>query len=312
MIEVKHLRLLKALGEHGSMSAAARKLGYSQSAVTQQVQLLERQLETPLLVRSRAGVRLTPAGEVLVRHGASVLASIALAEAAVDAVAGLRSGRVRISAFPSAAATILPRALGSVAREHPGVSFTLTEAEPPAALELLRSGACDIALTFEYVTAGVTEPPRFPLQADEVGTRLLEENVRVAMPADHVLAGERWVTLDALEESRWIAGCPECRGNLVDACDRAGFVPDVAFETDDYIALQGLASAGLGVALVTDLMLTASRPDPLLVLKDLAPQSRRVVSAVSTISLLGVPGVRETIQALRAAAVDISDLVPQV
>ena len=89
-------------------------------------------------------------------------------------------------------------------------------------------------------------------------------------------------------------------------------MPDVAFETDDYIALQGLASAGLGVALVTDLMLTASRPDPLLVLKDLAPQSRRVVSAVSTISLLGVPGVRETIQALRAAAVDISDLVPQV
>ncbi|GAB2452715.1 molybdate transport repressor ModE-like protein [Conyzicola lurida] len=311
MIEIKHLRLLQALNVHGSMSAAARELGYSQSAVTQQIQLLERQLETPLLVRTRSGVRLTAAGEVLVRHGASVLASVALAEAEVDAVAGLRSGRVRISCFPSAAATILPRALGSVGRAHPGVSFTLIEAEPPKALELLRSGESDIAVIFEYATDGTVDGPRFPLQPDEVVTGLLDERVRVAMPADHPAAGEPWVTLENLRESRWIAGCPECRGNLLDACERSGFRPDVAFETDDYIALQGLASAGLGVALVTDLMLTAARPDPGLFLKDLAPRSHRVVSAVSTGSLLAVPGVRQTIDALQAAAAEVSALVPQ-
>jgi len=305
VIEIKHLRLLKALHEHGSMSAAARELGYSQSAVTQQIQLLERQLETPLLVRTRTGVRLTEAGEVLVRHGAGVLASVALAEAEVDAVAGMRSGRVRISAFPSAAATILPRALGAVAREYPGISFSLTEAEPPGALELLRSGACDVAIIFEYETDGAHEP-RFPLQPHEMTTALLDENVRVAMPARHAAASKTSVTLDELSDSRWIAGCPECRGNLLEACDRAGFQPDVAFETDDYIALQGLASAGLGVALVTDLMLAAARPDPDLFLKHLSPPSRRVVSAVTTASLRAVPGVRQTIEALREAAAGVT------
>ncbi|MCU1406796.1 MAG: hypothetical protein JWQ43_3099 [Glaciihabitans sp.] len=305
MIEIKHLLLLQALNSHGSMSAAARELGYSQSAVTQQIQLLERQLETPLLVRSRSGVRLTAAGEVLVRHGATVLASMALAEAEVDAVAGLRSGRVRISCFPSAAATILPRALGTISRAYPGLSFSLTEAEPPKALELLRSGECDIAVIFEYVTAGVSDQPHFPVQPDEVTTHLLDETMRVAMAADHVAASERWVTLDELQDSRWIAGCPECRGNLVEACQRHGFAPDVAFETDDYIALLGLASAGLGVALVSDLMLSAARPDPDLVLKELSPASRRIVSAVTTNSLLAVPGVGQSIDALKLIAADI-------
>jgi molybdate transport repressor ModE-like protein len=305
MIEVKHLRLLTALDVHGSMSAAARELGYSQSAVTQQIQLLERQLETPLLVRTRTGVRLTPAGEVLVRHGSSVLASVALAEAEVDAVAGLRSGRVRIASFPSAAATLLPRALGSVAREHGGLSFTLAEAEPPGALELLRRGDCDIAVIFEYVTDGGGDPPKFPLLPDEVSTPLIEERVRVAMPADHPFAEADTVTLDDLRDSRWIAGCPDCRANLLEACARDGFAPDVAFETDDYIALQGLAAAGLGVALVTELMLVAARPEPGLVLKDLKPGSRRVVSAVSTASLLRVPGVAQTIEALADASASV-------
>jgi molybdate transport repressor ModE-like protein len=302
MIEVRHLRLLRALDEHGSMSAAARELGYSQSAVTQQIQLLEKQLATPLLVRGRSGVTLTAAGEVLVRHGAGVLSSIALAEAEVDAVAGLRSGRVRIACFPSAAATILPGALGSVARQHPGLSFTLTEAEPPQALELLRRGDCDIVVIFEYVADGAGEQPRFALQPHEVETPLIEETMRVAMPAGHPAAGAASVSLDELSASRWIAGCPECRGNLVDACARSGFVPDVAFETDDYIALQGLAAAGLGVALVSDLMLAAARPEPELRLTELHPPARRMVSAVSTESLLRVPGVRETIDALRDAA----------
>jgi molybdate transport repressor ModE-like protein len=302
MIEIKHLRLLQALSVHGSMSAAARELGYSQSAVTQQVQLLERSLQTPLLVRSQSGVRLTAAGDVLVRHGAGVLASVALAEAEVDAVAGLRSGRVRISCFPSAAATILPGALGAVARAHPGLSFTLIEAEPPKALELLRSGECDIAVIFEYSTGDPADGAKFPLQGDEAATSLVSESVRVAMPADHPRAGDVSVSLGELRHSRWIAGCPECRGNLLDSCARSGFTPDVAFETDDYIALQGLASAGLGVALVSDLMLAAARPDPSLVLTELSPPLRREVFAVSTASLVRVPGVGQSIDALVAAA----------
>jgi len=309
MIEIKHLRLLEALSVHRSMSAAARELGYSQSAVTQQIQLLESQLGTPLVVRSRAGVQLTDAGEVLVRHGAGVLASIKLAEAEVDAVAGLRSGRVRITCFPSAAATILPRALGSVSKEHPGLSFTLTESEPPSAIEALRSGECDIAIVYEHVTDGIVDEKQFTLQAGEVATKLIDEHVHVAMPLDHPAAGERSVTMADLQESRWIAGCPECRGHLVGAGAQAGFAPDIAFETDDYIALQGLAAAGLGVALVSDLMLAATRREPNLLLKRLSPESVRVISAVSTESLLRVPGVQQTVLALQAVAAEIEPAV---
>jgi DNA-binding transcriptional LysR family regulator len=135
-----------------------------------------------------------------------------------------------------------------------------------------------------------------------VETRLIEETMRVAMPTGHPAAHAESVTIGELRDSRWIAGCPECRGNLVDACERSGFAPDVAFETDDYIALQGLAAAGLGVALVSDLMLAAARREPALALTELRPPSRRIVSAVSTESLLRVPGVRETIDALGVAA----------
>lgn len=301
VIEVKHLRLLDAIVRHGSMSGAARELGYSQSAVTQQIQSLERHLGTALAVRNRRGVHLTEAGEVLVRHGRGVLAQMTLAKAEVEAVAGLRSGKVRIACFPSAAATILPQALGTLGQEVPGLSFTLVEAEPPRSLEILRSGECDIAIIYDYVAAGHADAEGQALHADEVSTALIDEGVYVVVPPNHPAADRRWVELRDLKDSRWIAGCPECRGNLLQSCATAGFLPDIAFETDDYAALQALAAAGLGVALVPELMLTA-RNEPDLLLKRLSPLSMRCVSAVSTESLQRVPGVMRTIEALSRAA----------
>jgi molybdate transport repressor ModE-like protein len=307
VIELKHFRLLRAIAQQGTMSAAARELGYSQPAVTQQIQNLERSLRIPLLVRTRTGIRLTEAGELLLRHGASVLATVSLAQAEIEAVAGLRAGRVRIACFPSAAAMLLPRALGTMTAQHPGVSFTLAEMEPPRALEMLRRGECDIAVVYLYLTAGSDNPAALELEPEEIRTQLLEESVHVAMPQGHPAATGRWVDLRDLRDARWIAGCPECRGNLLEACASSGFEPDIAFETDDYVALQGLAAAGLGVALVPDLMLAAARREPQLVLRRLYPMSVRVVSAVSTSALMRMPGVAQTVAALRdsAAAVDL-------
>ncbi|QGF23292.1 hypothetical protein Rai3103_06005 [Raineyella fluvialis] len=98
--------------------------------------------------------------------------------------------------------------------------------------------------------------------------------------------------------ARWISGCPSCQGNLVDVCSVAGFQPDITYETDDYIALQGLAAAGLGVALLPDLMLMATRHDADLVLKPLLQKRFRRVSVVTTRALASVPGVTETMQAI--------------
>ena len=105
-----------------------------------------------------------------------------------------------------------------------------------------------------------------------------------------------------LSAERWIAGCPSCRGNLTAACGAAGFEPDVAFETDDYVALQGLVVAGLGVAMIPDLMLAAVHPDESLVLRRLSPAPMRMTRVVTSSSLLRVPGIRQTVEAMRVAA----------
>ena len=297
-MELKHLRLLRAIADHGTMSAAARVLGYSQPAVTQQIQHLERELATPLVVRAGPGTRLTEAGEILVRHGDSVLATVARARTEVEAISGLRSGRVRIASFRSAAATLLPPALGAMTRKHPGISFTLVETEPARSRELLRDGGCDVALVYDYRTSG-TEPPA--PGDDVVATHLLDESVHVALPRAHPTAGEGPVHLRALRDARWIAGCPNCRENLVRSCAEVGYTPDIAFETDDYVALQGLAAAGLGVAFVPELMLAVVR-SPALALPPLHPNLARAVHAVTTRQLLRVPAVARTIAALRATA----------
>lgn len=303
MIELKYFRLMEAIAQEGSLSAAAKAIGHSQPSVSQQVQQLERLLHTPVLIRTRAGITFTEAGKVLLRHGATILAAARLAASEVEAVAGLRAGRVRVASFPSAAATLLPKAFADMRKEHPGVSFTLLEGEPERALSLLRNGECDIAIVYTYENGGAGVAAHgLDLMPDEVAIRLVEEYVHVVLPSDHPRALDNAVELSDLAGETWIAGCPDCRGNLLALCDRAGFEPEIGFETDDYVALQGLVEAGLGVALVPDLMLAAAHRDFPLTLKALAPQSTRVVSAVVSTALLAVPGIAPTISALERAA----------
>lgn len=292
--EVKHFELIRALAEHGSLSGVARALGYSQPAISQQVRLLENHLGTSVVVRGRRGVELTEAGKVLLRHSGSILDTVSLAEAEVAAVAGLRTGKVRIAAFPSAT-PIVAAAMAEMTRKYPGVTFTLTEAEPPRAFELVESGRCDIAVVFSYSTQETRIAAKFHR------VPLLASQVRLALPAGHPKAQAERVNLKDLWDQRWIAGCPDCRGHLVQACSDAGFSPDIAFETDDYVALQNLAALGLGVALIPDLALAAVKVEGLQV-KRLTPATTQHVSVVSTPGLARLPGVSQTIAAMQQAA----------
>ncbi len=308
MLELRHLRLLDAIARTGSLTGAARELGYSQPAASQQIQALERHLRTPVVVRSRSGAVLTEAGTVLVRHGARILDLVARATAEVEAVADLRSGRVRLACFSSGAAMILPRALAEVSAAHPGISYTLTEAEPAAALAMVRAGEVDISIVYHYEPIGAAVDDA---AGDETSVVLLREAVNVAVPVGHPTAGRDRIDLADLRAERWIAGCPDCRGHLVDACRAVGFEPDIAFETDDYAALQGLAAAGLGVALLPDMLLAAARSDPRLVVRPLDPAAVRVVRAVTTNGLLKVPAIGRTMRALVGASKEV-DLAADV
>ena len=140
MIDAAGLRVMKAISDEGSFTAAAASLGYTQPAISQMVRRLEQRTGTVLVERVGRNVRLTEAGQVLARHANPVLAALDAAEEEVAAIAGLRSGRVRLMAFPSASATLVPRALSLVKKRFPDVNITFTEAEPPESLAALKAG----------------------------------------------------------------------------------------------------------------------------------------------------------------------------
>lgn len=298
--------MIRAISDEGSFTAAASSLGYSQPAVSQMVRRLEERLGTPIVERLGRSVRLTEAGEVLARHATSVLSAISAAESEVAAIAGLRSGRVRLMAFPSSSSTLVPRALHLVKERFPEVKVTFAEAEPPESSAALRAGECDVAIGFAYEGS---EPQRNADSLDDfVVHELLVDQVRLVLPADHPLAGQDSVKMADLAGEPWIAGCPRCRGHLLSLAEAADFTPDVAFETEDYVAVLGLVAEGLGVALVPDLILR-SAPNPRVKVVSVDPPSRRTVYAVTTPDLTKVPAVAATIEALVEAA-GMSDCCP--
>ncbi|GGR38514.1 LysR family transcriptional regulator [Streptomyces roseolus] len=296
MIEARHLRVLRAVAATGSFSAAARELGCTQPAVSQQMKALETSAGTPLLIRTGREMRLTQAGEVLVRHAAGILAGLTAAEEEVAAIAGLRAGRVRLVSFPSGSSTLVPTALAALRAAHPGTRVSLVEAEPPRSVEMLREGDCDIALAFRYGSSHA------PGEWDDLVVRpLLTDRLVGLVPEAHPLADAGSVSIAELAGDSWIAGCPRCRRQLVDVCEEAGFAPRIDFATDDYPAVVGLVGAGLGVAVLPELAIESVRPKGARTVA-VEPAVEREIVALTLPDLAQVPAVAATLDELTRAA----------
>ncbi|MEU8758186.1 LysR family transcriptional regulator [Streptomyces sp. NPDC048659] len=294
MIEARHLRVLRAVAATGSFSAAARELGCTQPAVSQQMKALESSAGTPLLIRTGREMRLTQAGEALVRHASGILAGLTAAEEEVAAIAGLRAGRVRLVSFPSGSSTLVPTALAALRAAHPGTRVSLVEAEPPRSVEMLREGDCDVALAFRYGTG--------PDSWDDLVVRpLLADRLVGLVPEGHRLAGADSVAIGELAEDPWIAGCPRCRRQLVDVCREAGFTPRIDFATDDYPAVVGLVGAGLGVAVLPQLAIESVRPKGAVTVT-VEPAVEREIVALTLPDLAQVPAVAATLDELTRAS----------
>lgn len=295
VFDSRHIRTFHEVVKTGSYSAAARSLGYTQPAITQQMKALERAVGTPLFLRVGRRMRLTEAGETLVRHADVILGSLSAAQQQLTALTRLRTGRVRVCAFPSANATLVPEALSRLATGHPGVRVELLEDEPPESLRRLVRGECDLTLAFTY-------PGLHDEVPDEVVEILLmEDQLTVLLPTGHPLARRRSVKITDLAGERWIAGCLRCRANLLHECAELGFAPDVAFATDDNLVVQSLVAEGLGVAMVPALVLSfmchkkvTGRP--------LDPASRRRVCAYVLREHLRIPATALVLDELRAVA----------
>ena len=256
MLDVKRLRILREVAEKRSFSAAADSMHLTQSAVSQQIAALERETGVTLIDRNRGNLRLTDSGTALVAHADAVISRLGEAERELGEIAGLRSGELRMVSFPSAGATVVVKAVASYRRKHPGIEIRLTEAEPEESIPQLRAGEHDLALVFDY--------DYVPLAEDRDLERhpLLEERMMLALPRSHPLAGEKRVRLSELADATWIVdtSAGPCRDNAVLACRRSGFEPQIEFESDDYQVHQALVSAGLGVSLVPELLLTGRWP----------------------------------------------------
>ncbi|WP_067473993.1 LysR family transcriptional regulator [Actinomadura hibisca] len=251
MLDVTRLRVLAAVARHGSVTAAARALNYAQPSVSHHLARLEAETGSLLVQRVGRGIRLTDAGRMLAERAEEILGRLDAVEAELAAHVGLRTGRVRLAAFPSALGTFVPRAAAAFTADHPGVELRFTEAEPPEAIRLLRAGEVDVAVLFGYPSPDrAAPPPDDGLRR----TRLRTEQISLVTPAE--LPGD---TLADHADRRWITGCERCREHLVRACAAAGFTPDIAFTTDDYVAVQALVAAGLGVTTLPDLALQAQR-----------------------------------------------------
>jgi DNA-binding transcriptional LysR family regulator len=280
MLDVKQLRVLKAVSEQGSFSAAADALTYTQPAVSQQIAALEKQAGATLVNRGSRGVTLTDAGRALVDHAEVVIARLAAAEAELEAIAGVRGGRVRMSSFPTAGASLLPPAVALFTRRHPEVELTFVEQEPEEAVAMLRGAELELALVFEY--RGLSQPEFDRLYEGIELRHLIDDPMYVAMPADHPAARKQRVRLGDFAEDVWIQNDTRgpCGRLHLAACVGAGFEPNIGYESDDYNVVQGLIAAGVGVSLLPALSLTNVRED--IVVRSLGPRAptRRIASAV--------------------------------
>jgi DNA-binding transcriptional LysR family regulator len=293
MLDVRRLHMLRELAERGTIAATAQALGYTPPAISQHLAALERQAGVALLERQGRRVALTPAAQLLVGRTERVLAELEAAEA--ELAAGEVRGTVRLAAFPTAAATIVPRAMASFAAEHPAAEVTLAELEPEDALPALKLGEADVAVVHSYDFS-----PRPPDASAEL-TLLLEDDLHVAVPAGHPAAGEV-VDLAALAGERWIAGYLDtaCHRVVVTSCRAAGFEPRVAARSNDFRVVLALVAAGQGVAIIPGMGFDAV-PDGVCLARPAGkPLRRRVLAAVRSGSAEH-PGVAALVGALEAA-----------
>jgi DNA-binding transcriptional LysR family regulator len=286
MLDVRRLRVLREVARHGSLSAAAAALGYTQPAVSRQVAVLESEVGMPLLRRRPQGVTLTDAGRLLVARTDELLLSLSRTEEELRAHRTLEGGTLRMAVFASAAASMAPRALARFRERHPAVELIVTVADPLDSLPLLRAGELDIALC-NSIDAVSTEPAarRSPdaggLRLEQVD--LFEDPMYVALPAAHPLADAPELPLRLLADETWMLAtrdsCPDAE-LFFSVCAAEGIEPRIGFQYDDYAALLGFVSAGVGISVVPDMVARGAREDVVLRTPDPPLPARRISAAV--------------------------------
>jgi DNA-binding transcriptional LysR family regulator len=277
MLDTRRLRVLIQVARQGSFSAAADTLGYTQPAVSRQIATLEKEIGMQLVRRVPQGAVLTDAGRLLVDRAEAILVNLASTEEELRQLAGLEGGRLRLASFASAAASIMPLAIARYRERHPAVELDIAMADPYESLPRLRTGELDFALSHEALEDASE------LRAGIDFVHLFDDPMYVALPVGHRFADAPRLDLSAFATEPWMlattATCPDSR-LFLRACHAAGFEPQVALQNDDYPAIIGFVAAGVGVALIPDMVSRNIRDDVVVRALDPPPPPRPIFAAL--------------------------------
>ncbi|MFI5755103.1 LysR family transcriptional regulator [Streptomyces sp. NPDC051569] len=298
MIDPRRLRILRAVADHRTVTAAAAALYLTPSAVSQQLAALEQETGHALLTRSGRGVQLTAAGDILLTHAHTVLAQLELAEAELAAYAGGAAGEVTVAAFATGIAEVLAPAVRLLSGPHPGIRVRVRDAEGDESLPMVLDGEADVAVAVEYRGA----PREDDLRLSRVP--LYAEPFDAVLPAGHPLGLAAEVSLAELADSDWIGPYPgnPCHDVMQLACERAGFEPRQVHSSDDFRAVVALAGAGAGVALVPRSALRGMEGKGTVVRPVAGPAATRRVFAAVRRGAEDHPLIRPVLDALARAA----------
>jgi DNA-binding transcriptional LysR family regulator len=279
MLNTQRLAVFRELAERGSFTAAADALSYTQSAVSQQISALERETGAILIERDRKGTRLTQAGEILLAHTDAILGRMAQAERDLSAYLGARSGRLRLAAFESAGAALVPAAVETFHGRYPDVELNVVQMEPAEAGARLESRQLDLAIVYDL------QPPTGVLGEELQLTYLFDDRYAAVISKDHRLARRKTLELGDIGADVWINTTRRdlCHQVILGACRAAGFEPNVAFEVDEIATSQALVGRGVGVTLLPELALGSRHRDVVIAsLGDAAPVRRVYAARLAT------------------------------
>jgi DNA-binding transcriptional LysR family regulator len=297
MLDVRRLRALSQVAEQGSFSAAASVMGMTQSAVSQHIAALEREVGLAVVRRGSRPVELTEAGAALTRHARGIFARLEAAEQELAEIGERRRGRLRFGCFPTVLGTLMPAAFARFRRLHPEVRLTVVDDHLHRLVPRLESGELDLVVIYDHEAlpdVGAGSFDRVPL---------LTDRFQAVLPAAHPLARRKTLRLGDLREESWIGGAPSSAWYRIvrHACQQAGFSPRADLASDDYIAVQALVAAGLGVSVIPGL--AVMHPLPGVAVRQLASGTPvRHISAAWPIDGFQGPTLTAMVDSLRLTA----------
>lgn len=305
MLNPVHLRTLAVVLRTGSFADAAREIGYTGSAVSQQVAALERAVQAPLVERDAQSIRPTEAAKFLASRARDIISALCTLEDDMKGFSKGDYGLMRLGSFSTASQRLIPAGLASYLRRHPNSTVDLDEGSPSELAALIKDAALDVAVVFHYDLV----PQQWP--GNVVAVPLLTEELTLLLPEAHRLAGADNITLQDLAEENWVSGKEDTSGDacLRHLCASEGFKPRITVRSNNYDAIRGMVRSGVGIALIPALEQVATEG---IVVRNISGcTARRHVSALRQKSESGV-SITSLLQCLGRSADKLAAATPGV